>query len=291
MQKIIFLVGLPASGKSTWAIQKCNTNPKYKRINKDDIRETFGEKPWSREFEKEVLKFQRKIGNEYLDMNYSLIVDDTNFSDKHWDYWKNIADTRKIKIDKKTFDTPLEECIERDKNREKAVGEQVIRMMYNRNLKPKNYIKNDNRFILNQNESLPRAIICDLDGTLSLMNNRSPFDNKKVINDKLNYPVKQILDRYYKAGVKIIFLSGRSEDARENTEKWIKKNIDYCQVIDLHMRKSNDFRSDSIVKQELFDNHIKDHYYIEFVLDDRDSVVKTWRDLGLLCLQVYYGNF
>ena len=58
------------------------------------------------------------------------------------------------------------------------------------------------------------------------------------------------------------------------------------------MRKTDDFRQDSIVKKELFDQYIKDKYFVEYWLDDRDQVVKMVREeLGLLCLQVYYGNF
>ena len=57
------------------------------------------------------------------------------------------------------------------------------------------------------------------------------------------------------------------------------------------MRKTKDFRSDSIIKTEIYNEFIKDKYFVDLVLDDRDSVVKTWRDLGLLCLQVYYGDF
>ena len=30
---------------------------------------------------------------------------------------------------------------------------------------------------------------------------------------------------------------------------------------------------------------------VAFILEDRDSMVKKWRDLGLTCLQVAYGDF
>ena len=60
---------------------------------------------------------------------------------------------------------------------------------------------------------------------------------------------------------------------------------------ELHMRKTGDSRKDCIVKKEIFDAEIKDKYYIEFILDDRDQVVKMWRSMGLTCLQVADGNF
>ena len=57
------------------------------------------------------------------------------------------------------------------------------------------------------------------------------------------------------------------------------------------MRNTADTRKDSIIKKEIYDAHIKDKYYIELVLDDRDQVVRLWRSLGLPTFQVNYGDF
>jgi hypothetical protein len=58
------------------------------------------------------------------------------------------------------------------------------------------------------------------------------------------------------------------------------------------MRITSDNRKDSIIKKEIFAEHIQDKYYIEFVLDDRNQVVDMWRnELKLPCFQVYYGDF
>jgi predicted kinase len=40
--ELIVLVGLPASGKSTFAKTFCEENKNYIRLNRDDIREMFG---------------------------------------------------------------------------------------------------------------------------------------------------------------------------------------------------------------------------------------------------------
>lgn len=46
------------------------------------------------------------------------------------------------------------------------------------------------------------------------------------------------------------------------------------------------------VKKELFDRYVRDKYNIRFVLDDRDRVVKMWRnEIGLKVLQVAEGAF
>ena len=58
------------------------------------------------------------------------------------------------------------------------------------------------------------------------------------------------------------------------------------------MRDDGDYRKDNITKLEMYNKHIKGKYDVEFVLDDRDSVVKMWRDeLDLTCMQVDWGNF
>jgi predicted kinase len=136
-QKIIFLRGLPGSGKSTWAKQYCLDNPDFVRINKDDIRILLGNFPFSNKFENQVLAFQRQVGCTILSLGKSIIVDDTNFAEKHWQYWSEISESMGISVEIKFFDTPLWECIERDLNREYSVGKSVICSMYNKYLHEK----------------------------------------------------------------------------------------------------------------------------------------------------------
>lgn len=135
-----------------------------------------------------------------------------------------------------------------------------------------------------------RAIIVDMDGTLALKGDRSPFDYSKVDQDDLNEPIALIV-KAYKENVKglVIILSGRESSCLEMTEGWLKKyNIP---VDKMYMRKIGDHRKDSIIKKELYDANIKPYYKIDFVLDDRNQVVDFWRSQGLTCLQVAPGDF
>jgi uncharacterized HAD superfamily protein len=132
-----------------------------------------------------------------------------------------------------------------------------------------------------------KAIIVDIDGTLAHKGDRSPFDYSKVSNDKIDKPVQELVQRlvcyYY-----IIVMSGRENICQEDTEKWLNKyEIPYNMLM---MRAENDHRDDIIVKKEMYES-IKGIHEVLFVLDDRDKVVKMWRDLGLKCLQVEEGNF
>lgn len=136
-----------------------------------------------------------------------------------------------------------------------------------------------------QNPNLETVIICDLDGTIALLNGRSPYDASTCDNDILNVPVADVLKHY-----KVIFVSGRYEQFREPTLKFFKKH-NISNYLALYMRKNLDNRKDSIVKEEIYNEYIKDKYNVLFVLDDRNQVVELWRKLGLTCFQVAEGNF
>jgi phosphatidate phosphatase PAH1 len=152
-------------------------------------------------------------------------------------------------------------------------------------------IKKDDRFILNQDKSLPKCIICDIDGTISLMNGRSIYDVDSVHTDSLNIYVANLVATYKQIGVEIIYITCRDISCYNQTKSWLQDKNLWCDNQKLYMRPKNENKSDNEVKLDLYNELIKDKYYVCFVLEDRDSVVKMWRDLGLLCLQVYYGNF
>ncbi len=140
---------------------------------------------------------------------------------------------------------------------------------------------------------MKKAIICDIDGTLALLEGRDPFNPKTVERDLLNNPIANILHVYTSQkefDLQIILVSGRYEKFKEQTERWLKKhNINNYL---LFMRKNFDRRKDFILKKEIYEKNIKGQYDVLFVLDDRDQVVKMWRkELGLTCLQVEYGDF
>ena len=156
------------------------------------------------------------------------------------------------------------------------------------------------------------AIICDIDGTVALMNGkRSPFEYEKAFWDEPNKPVINMLhaacDWYSKLHnelVTIIFTSARENkvldtpdftDVADLTTTWIDKHIitygDRGRTIDFRFRKAGDYRKDAYVKFELGKELMED-YNILCVFDDRNQVVDMWRNgLGLQCFQVADGNF
>lgn len=275
------LKGLPASGKSTYAKGLVSKNHNWVRVNKDDLRAMMNNGEFSGKLEKQVVKTEREIAENALKIGKSVVIDDTNFNPTHEEFFRQLAKSYKAEFDVEFFNTPLEICMIRDNERPNGVGETVIRKMYNQYLKPK-------PAVYERNKSLPTAIICDIDGTLAHMKDRSPYDWSRVGEDKIDPIIKNLLNTVKEKYI-IILVSGRDEVCREKTEKWLRENG--IPLAPLFMRRENDSRQDSVVKREIFERCIRDLYDIEFVLDDRNQVVEMWRSLGLKCLQVQDGDF
>ncbi|WP_427007175.1 AAA family ATPase [Pseudarthrobacter sp. H2] len=281
MPKLLMLKGLPASGKSTFAKELASQG--WVRTNKDDLRAMLNASKWSKGNEKFVLKLRDHIIRSALTEGKNVVVDDTNFAPSHEVTLKTIAQDNKASFETKYFDTPLDECIKRDLARSNSVGEAVIRKMYNEFLKPA-------PDVIEHDSSLPGAVICDIDGTLAHMVNRGPYDTSKYLDDEKDDLVHWAFARLSVEGGKRIICSGRSDEFRADTEQWLADNgITYDLLL---MRPAGDVRKDSIVKRELYEQHIKGQYNVRLVLDDRNQVVDMWRDeLGLKCFQVAPGDF
>ncbi len=133
---------------------------------------------------------------------------------------------------------------------------------------------------------MKNAVICDIDGTLALMKNRSPFDWKKVGEDELNVPVAKIISNFWE-DTTVILLSGRDGSCREETIEWLEKNpVNWNH---LYMREAGNNEKDTIIKKRLYDEHVKDKYNVLCVFDDRPCMVRMWRDMGLFCFDCGNG--
>lgn len=128
MNKIIVCRGLPASGKSTFARQWVLEDPEHRiRINQDDIRNMLG-KYWVPNRETLVQHIQIEAIHEAMNLGFDIISDNTNMNPKILSTYSTIAkDSNYIIEYKDFFDTPLSVCVERDKNRESSVSEEVIK--------------------------------------------------------------------------------------------------------------------------------------------------------------------
>lgn len=281
--KLIMTKGLPGSGKTTWAEKYLEEHPNTLLVNKDDLRGMLFNSEWTGHREKMILSVRDFIVTQGLKSGRDVIVHDTNFAPKHETRLRQLAKELKAEFVIQDFtQVPLETCIKQDLLRFTSVGERVIRQMYNDWLRP-------TPPVVEWDLDLPNCIICDLDGTLALFDDKNPYE-RDFINDKCNSSVRYIISYFKKLGDEKIFIfSGRSGKFKKETEEWLQDEIIFYDG--LVMREENDKRKDSIVKKEMYEKHIKGKYNVQFVLDDRNQVVEMWRSLGLTCLQVADGDF
>ena len=150
--------------------------------------------------------------------------------------------------------------------------------------------------------TLPPAIIVDIDGTIALINDRSPFDVTKRDQDLPHTPIVDLINyaaygygETYNDPPTLIFLTGRGADdkGKESILTWIEDNTELlCYEFELHTRGLDDYRGDVEVKRELFEEHVEGKYNILWVFEDRDKMVNFWRnEMHLPTLQVKDGAY
>lgn len=145
-----------------------------------------------------------------------------------------------------------------------------------------------------------KTYLWDIDGTIANTDHRNHHLNGEKKNwsawyseQKKDVPYWEIVDimaMSYAVGIKNVLCTGRDESNREGTIEWLK-NHDIFFYHDLFMRPKGDRRDDTIVKKELLDRIREKGYNPVCVFEDRDRVVKMWRDEGLRCLQVKPGDY
>lgn len=279
---LLFLKGLQGSGKSFFAKALVKEQPdRWCRVNKDSLRDMLHDGIYSRGREDVVKLMQRRLAEQALLADMSVIVDDTNLAGTHEVFYRQLAQMNGAAFIVKEFDTSVEECIERDLQRPKPVGKDVILKTYYQSLRD---VKKPEHV-----PGLPNAVIVDLDGTLTVVKDRGFFEWDKVGNDELNKPVamtvNSLADNH--ARPRVLLVSGRDECCREATLKWL--NVNGIDPHALYMRPAGSKEKDTIVKRRIYEDHIKGRYNVLCVFDDRPSVVRMWRALGLFVFDCGFG--
>lgn len=317
MPRLIVTRGLPASGKTTLAKAWVNERPDVRACcNRDILRIMLqGGRLGTREQEDAVSLVQHHAIRELLRAGWSVVCDDTNLAEKSARGLATIAAEvgAELEVWDLTRTVPLNECIRRDKERPEAVrvGEDVIRSMHRRYLSPLRGrgFPPLRPFPPVQSADLssipvcvqpapgeaPDAVLVDLDGTVALMGDRDPYDYSSVGGDAVNEIVRTVV-LALAGDHDVLFMSGRDEVCRPDTEKWLHATFPGLVDSDawstrLFMRPAGDDRPDWQVKHELFLKHVAGQYRVALVLDDREQVVRMWRAMGLPVFQVAEGNF
>ena len=168
---------------------------------------------------------------------------------------------------------------------------------------------------------MKNTVIFDLDGTLANIDVRREKSLKpngkldweifaapdSIMNwDEPNWPVIKMAQLFNHDGFNIVIFSGRNDRSFVATKHWLELNQVPHDLLVMRPDKFKDnswpiadgnpatdemrFMPDEILKKKMLDAFV-DIDDVFLVVDDRDKVVKMWRDLGLNTFQVAPGDF
>jgi FMN phosphatase YigB (HAD superfamily) len=142
-------------------------------------------------------------------------------------------------------------------------------------------------------------VLFDLDGTLADITHRRHLVESEpkhwrefyaaCPDDEVNPAVAAAFHAHRAAGSAVWIVSGRSDEVRKETERWLKLNG--LEPDWMLMRKAKDHQPDHKLKRSWVDCAAIPIDKVLCVYDDRSSVVAMWRELGLVCFQVASGDF
>lgn len=142
--------------------------------------------------------------------------------------------------------------------------------------------------------------IVDIDGTIADNSHRLHHIQKcpknwdaffaEVGGDKPIPHMVRLLDDLQQYWVRFVYVTGRPERCRRDTERWLDRN-DLPIGEEMYMRADGDRRPDYIVKKEMLDRLLAEGWTPIMAFVDRDSVVAMWRENGVPCAQVAPGAF
>ena len=301
--KLIVLRGLPGSGKTTAAREWVSQDPDHRaRVGRDALRDAlYGtRKGLSGAQEDSVTRVQREAVRALLRASRDVIVDDMNLRARYARAWADLALEEGVGFEVIDARTPVEECIKRDANRPEGeqVGADVIRGLNKRfhsrpAITPTKKKEEPQPLPYAGTEGKPKAVIVDVDGTLAKNAHGRSFYSvgADLLDDEAVEAVCEVVRSMSLNGYTVLVVSGRSDEAEIHTADWLSAHVGSSFWDELFLRKAGDNRPDSIVKAEIFDTYIRDNYDVIAVIDDRDSVCRMWRAMGLICFQAAPGAF
>lgn len=297
MSTLTLLRGYPGAGKSTMTKKLLVQRPGLVVLNRDDARASlFGrDGVLPPDQERIISDMHMTVARNVLQRGGDVLIDGTNLAMKFAKDWADLAVVTNSAFSWIDIDTDVDECVRRDAGRraegKRFVGEDIIRNFAKRYPQPWGPIiartysepKWEKYEVVS---GLPWVTICDLDGTIAIINGRGPYDTNYE-NDLPHQHVIDMIFTLWHGGEDLVFFSGRKEAGREGTQAWIQENA-YLgpSQYKLYMRADDDNRKDDLVKFDLFNQHIRGKFNVTAVFDDRLQVCRMWHAMGLPLFRV-----
>jgi predicted kinase len=129
--RIVLLVGLPGSGKSSWAKGKEGV------LSSDALRELLIDDATNQNIHARVFRVLRDLLKHRLELRRPVsYVDATNLTPYERRPYIKLADLFDAEIEAVFFDVAVKECIRRNRDRERVVPEEAIQKMTERLVPP-----------------------------------------------------------------------------------------------------------------------------------------------------------
>lgn len=123
--RLVVLVGLPGSGKSTWAREQG-----YNALSSDDIRRVLSDDANNQSIHGEVFATLRYLLRRRLELKRPVTcIDATNLTHRERRPYLAMAQIYGCVAEAVYFDTPPEVCKQRNRDRDRVVPDEVIGMM------------------------------------------------------------------------------------------------------------------------------------------------------------------
>lgn len=312
-QHVLVLSGLPASGKTEEALNWYREDPSNRvRIGYAELKQAIGGKVTKEMLEEEAFR----LAVEAIGAGKSICIDHTNLQFKERAKWVTLAKASGCPVEIFEINTPLEVCIERDRQRPR--GERVGRAVIERTALDHGMID------WNDVDLYPRDfIIVDMDGTIAdhawrldhiMPVCRGCHKEKKVTPEGActtcsgkEFTVKDYTTYYRMCGddgvihdvldvVKtlsqefdVLIVTGRPADqAGIASEEWLRQHDVPVRHLFMPLKGgpgTRDMESKTAIAELLPIQRCK------YSFDDRNRSVAVWRKFGVRTFQVKDGDF
>lgn len=315
---LVVLVGVAGCGKSTFARRHFAD---HEVVSSDACRRMVSGDPHDQSATADAFDLLTFLLAKRLKWRRLSVVDATNVRARERARLVGLAAQHDVPVVAIVLDLPLETCVERDAERDRQVGEDVLRRQRRTLDADRDELRPDRGYhtvrVLDSGPEVeqvrvvrretvpeageapdtdgdrPPAVIVDLDGTVA----SNEWRVHHIRGDERDWeaffggmgrdaPVQPLVDlvRWLGRDVDVLLVSGRPAEHEPTVRRWLAEHgVVYDE---LFLRGEGDRRPDTVVKRELYREHIADRWDVAFAIDDREHVIGMWRDEGLYVLEV-----